>query len=37
MYDERPVVTIESIYDGEHARRVITASIEDYDEEFGRP
>lgn len=36
MYDEKPVVSIESIYGNEHARRVIHASLEDYDEEFGR-
>lgn len=34
-YDEKPVVSIESVYDSEYARRVITASIEDYDEAFG--
>lgn len=36
MYDEKPLVSIESIYGSEHARRVINASLEDYDEEFGR-
>ena len=36
MYDENPVVTIQSIYGCEHAHRVIKASLEDYDEEFGR-
>jgi inorganic pyrophosphatase len=36
MYDEHPAVTIESIYGAEQARRVISASLEDYDEEFGR-
>ena len=36
MYKEQPAVCIESIYGTEHAQRVITASLEDYDEEFGR-
>jgi inorganic pyrophosphatase len=37
MYDdENPVVTIQSIYGCEHAHQVIKASLEDYDEEFGR-
>jgi inorganic pyrophosphatase len=36
MYDEKPLVTIESIYDSEHARLVIAASIDDYEEEYGR-
>ncbi len=36
MYKEQPIVTIESIYGSEQARRVISASLEDYDEEFGR-
>lgn len=36
MYDRQPVVKIESIYGCEQAFRVIKASLEDYDEEFGR-
>jgi inorganic pyrophosphatase len=36
MVDEQPQVTLESVYGSEHACRVIQASIEDYDEEFGR-
>jgi inorganic pyrophosphatase len=36
MYDEKPAVTIEAMYDSEYAQRVIAASMEDYDEEFGR-
>ncbi|MGE0759574.1 MAG: inorganic pyrophosphatase [Pirellulaceae bacterium] len=36
MYRHKPVVTIESIYAADHARRVISASMEDYDEEYGR-
>jgi inorganic pyrophosphatase len=36
MVDEQPVVTIESIYGRDHACEVIRASMEDYDEEFGR-
>lgn len=36
MYDEQPLVRIDSIYGSEHAYRVISASLEDYDEEFGR-
>lgn len=35
MYDEQPLVTIDSVYGSEQARRVISASLEDYDEEFG--
>jgi inorganic pyrophosphatase len=36
MVDEQPQVTIESVYGGEYACQVIRASMEDYDEEFGR-
>jgi inorganic pyrophosphatase len=36
MYDERPAVSIESIYGAQHAYQVISASLEDYDDEFGR-
>ncbi len=32
-----PTTSIESIYGREHALRVIQASLEDYDEEYGRP
>lgn len=34
--EEKPVISIENVYGVEHARKVITASMEDYDEEFGR-
>ena len=36
MYDQKPVTTVESVYDTDHAQRVIAASMEDYDEEYGR-
>ena len=37
MYnDEKPAVVIQSIYGHEHAHKVVAASLEDYDEEFGR-
>ena len=36
MVDEQPQVTLESVYGADHACRVIRASMEDYDEEFGR-
>lgn len=37
MYnDEKPAVVIESIYGKDHAFKVVAASLEDYDEEFGR-
>jgi inorganic pyrophosphatase len=36
MYGEKPVTTVESIYDSQYAQNVITASMADYDEEFGR-
>lgn len=36
MVDEAPRVTIESVYGAEQACRVIQASLDDYDEEFGR-
>lgn len=36
MVGEEPEVTIEAVYGREQACRVIQASMEDYDEEFGR-
>ncbi|MBX3416162.1 MAG: inorganic pyrophosphatase [Pirellulaceae bacterium] len=36
MVGEEPEVTIESVYGREQACKVIKASMEDYDEEFGR-
>lgn len=36
MPDEDPVISIECMYDKEHAQKVLSAAIEDYDEEFGR-
>lgn len=36
MYKDTSGVKIESIYGHEHAFRVIVASLEDYDEEYGR-
>lgn len=35
MSSEKPVVSVESIYEAAHAHRVITASMADYDDEFG--
>lgn len=32
---ERPTVSIETVYDAAHAKKVIEASIEDYDQAFG--
>ena len=34
--DETPVISIEGVYGCEHALQVIAASLEDYDEEYGR-
>ncbi len=34
--DQQSVISIETIYGVEHARKVVSASLEDYDEEFGR-
>lgn len=34
--DEAPVIAIERVYGCEQALQVITASLEDYDEEYGR-
>ncbi len=36
MPDEKTVISIESIYGCQHAQQVITAALEDYDEEYGR-
>jgi inorganic pyrophosphatase len=36
MYNEKSAVSIESIYGSQRAYEVITASLADYDEEFGR-
>lgn len=34
--EEDPVISIECMYGREHAQRVLTAAMEDYDEQFGR-
>lgn len=34
--DEKSVISIEDVYGREHAIRVLSASLEDYDEEYGR-
>jgi len=34
--DERPVISIEKSYGCEHALKVLQASLDDYDEEYGR-
>jgi inorganic pyrophosphatase len=33
---QQSVISIERIYGAEHALKVVSASLEDYDEEYGR-
>ncbi len=34
--DEEPAISIESVYGCDHALKVLSAALEDYDEEYGR-
>jgi inorganic pyrophosphatase len=36
MPDKKTILTIEGMYGSEHARNVVQASLDDYDEEYGR-
>lgn len=36
MPDKKTILTIEGMYGAEHARKVVQASLDDYDDEYGR-